>query len=85
MSPNGKFKITHAGHRIYGNDAHLHRNPRGEEYYWLGLHPLVFKKREGSQGMSDYEAVLAGYVSITPIMLDMTAYNQMEQLNSWMN
>ncbi|MDH5464988.1 MAG: 5'/3'-nucleotidase SurE, partial [Thiovulaceae bacterium] len=34
------MKVTYAGYRMYGNDAHLHRNPRGEEYYWLGLHPL---------------------------------------------
>ena len=85
MNPNGKFKITHAGHRLYGNDAHLHRNPRGEEYYWLGLHPLQFKKREGVDGMSDYDAVLAGFISISPIMLDMTAYQQMDRLHTWMS
>jgi len=85
MKPNGKFQITHAGYRLYGNDAHLHRNPRGEEYYWLGLHPLQFEKREAAEGMSDYEAVLAGYVSITPVMLDMTSYSQMEKLKSWMS
>ena len=33
------IKTTYAGYRHYANDSHLHRNPRGEEFYWLGLHP----------------------------------------------
>ena len=33
--------VTYAGYRYYGNDAHLHRNPRGLEYYWLGLHVIT--------------------------------------------
>ena len=42
--------VTYAGYRFYGNDAHLHRNPRGMEYYWLGLHPLEYKPRKGHEG-----------------------------------
>lgn len=75
------FKITKAGHRLYANDAHLHRNPRGEEYYWLGLHPLEWIK---SQDMiCDFEAIKSGYVSITPIKLDMTSYEDIEELKEW--
>ncbi|HIP20126.1 MAG TPA: 5'/3'-nucleotidase SurE, partial [Sulfurimonas sp.] len=40
-----KMQVTYAGLRHYANDSHLHRNPRGEEYHWLGLHPLDFSKR----------------------------------------
>ncbi len=75
------IKITQLGYRIYGNDTHLHRNPRGEEYYWLGLHPLAWNEREAKN--SDFAAVLAGYTSITPIMLDMTSYEDLESLQSW--
>ena len=74
------MKITYAGYRFYANDAHLHRNPRGEEYYWLGLHPLSFSPREGVDGMNDYEAIEAGYISVTPIMLDMSAYKSIKTL-----
>jgi 5'-nucleotidase len=77
------LKITYAGYRHYANDSHLHRNPRGEEYHWLGLHPLDFSPREGAQGLSDYEAIEAGYISITPIMLDLSAYKSMERLKEW--
>jgi len=78
------MKITYAGYRVYSNEAEIHRNPRGEEHYWLGLHPLNFKPREGVSGMSDYEAIRDGFISITPIMLDLSAYKSMKQLEDWL-
>lgn len=78
------MRVTYAGYRHYANDSHLHRNPRGEEYHWLGLHPLNFSKRSGVEGMSDYEAIEAGYISITPIMLDLSAYKSMSRLEEWL-
>jgi len=79
-----QIKVTYAGYRFYANDSHLHRNPRGEEHYWLGLHPLNFKAREGVDGMSDHEAIEAGYISITPIQLDLSAYKSMNTLEEWL-
>lgn len=79
-----EYKITYAGHRFYGNDAHLHRNPRGKEYYWLGLHPLEFKPRDGREELCDFEAIEQGHVSISPIMLDLSAYASMQRLGSWL-
>lgn len=75
------YRVTRAGYRLYANDAHLHRNPRGEEYYWLGLHPLEWIAREDM--LCDFEAIASGYVSITPIKLDMTSYEDIEALKSW--
>lgn len=78
-----QMKVTYAGYRCYANDAHLHRNPRGEEHYWLGLHPLEFKARDVAHDMSDYEAIEAGFVSLTPIHLDMSAYKSINALEEW--
>ena len=78
-----QMRVTYAGYRFYANDSHVHRNPRGEEYYWLGLHPLSFSPREGAKGMSDYEAIEAGFISVTPIMLDLSAYKSMDALTNW--
>ncbi|MEK6658335.1 MAG: 5'/3'-nucleotidase SurE [Campylobacterota bacterium] len=78
-----KMLITYAGYRMYANDSHLHRNPRGEEYYWLGLHPLNFSARRGNEGISDYEAIVEGNISITPIQLDMSAYKSINSLKEW--
>ncbi len=75
------YKITKAGYRIYGNDAHLHRNPRGEEYYWIGTHTL--RHKESPEKNCDLSATNDGYVSITPIKLDMTAYDEMQKLKNW--
>lgn len=75
------YKITRAGYRVYGNDAHLHRNPRGEEYYWLGNHTLLHK--ENKERDCDLSALSDGFVSITPIHLDMTSYEDIKKLNAW--
>ena len=76
-------RITKAGYRVYGNDAHMHKNPRGEEHYWMGLHPLEWKPSEDGQ-LSDLEAIDQGFVSITPIWLDMTAYDDIHTLEKWL-
>ncbi len=77
------IKITKAGYRIYGNDTHRHLNPRGEEYYWIGLHPLLWEK--SSDSSCDFEAIKNNFVSITPVHLDMTSYNDIHTLQEWIN
>jgi len=79
-----EIKVTYAGYRIYANDSHMHQNPRGEKHYWLGLHPLNFREREGMSGVSDYEAIRDGFISMTPIMLDLSAYKSMQNLQDWL-
>lgn len=75
-------KITKAGYRVYGNDVHRHKSPRGEEYYWIGLHPLIW---EPSEDLScDFEAVRQNYVSISPVKLDMTSHSEIEVLRNWL-
>jgi len=80
--PNTKeikgYKFTKLGYRLYGNDAHKHKNPRGEEYYWIGLHPLAFKEEKGS----DFEAIKNGYVSITPIKLNITGFEALKEMEN---
>ena len=77
------YQVTYAGYRYYENDAHLHRNPRGEEFWWLGLHPLQSKGRN-VEGMTDFEALALKKVSLTPVMLDLTAYKSMNKLKDFL-
>lgn len=77
------YKITQTGYRLYENSAQKNKNPRGHEYYWLGLHPLRWRDREIKQAMSDFEAIKQGYVSITPITLDLTSYQDLNHLEGW--
>jgi 5'-nucleotidase len=82
-----KLAVTYAGYRRYGNDAHLHRNPRAEEYYWIGLHPLEYRERDGAhhrERMCDFDAIEKGYVSITPVHLDLSAYHALDTLEAWL-
>ena len=73
------IKVTKAGYRYYGNDAHVHRNPRGEEYWWIGLHPLEWEPECG-EIWTDFDAVAAGYVSVTPIKANPTDHDEAKRL-----
>ncbi len=75
------FKVTRTGSRVYSNDADSHINPRGQEYFWIGLVNHQWRKSEGL--MTDVEAVKSGYVSVTPIHLDMTSHKDLEELAQW--
>lgn len=70
------FRITRQGLRIY-RDALLRRlDPRGKPYYWIGGDAPTGVDEPGT----DYGALAAGYVSITPIHLDLTS----PTLQAWM-
>lgn len=70
------FRLTRQGLRIY-RDELLHRlDPRGKSYYWIGGEAPIGVEEPGT----DYGALTAGYVSITPIQLDLTSHT----LKSWM-
>jgi len=77
------YQVTYAGYRFYENDAHLHRNPRAEEHWWLGLHPLESKTRD-VDGVSDFDAIAQGKISLTPVMLDLTSYKSMKKLEDFL-
>lgn len=77
------YKITELAWRIYGNDVKLGRNPRGQEYYWLGTHPLEWKERS-SEILSDCAATTQGYVSITPLSVNLTSYDDLKDLKEWL-
>lgn len=76
------FKVTRAGNRLYGHHAEVHHNPRGKEYYWIGLPRLGWMETTGH--VTDFEAINDGYVSITPVQLDMTSYDDISALDSWL-
>ncbi|MDD2452188.1 5'/3'-nucleotidase SurE [Sulfurovum sp.] len=76
------FKVTRAGKRAYGNDAHVHWNPRGHEYYWIGLPRLDWHLTEGH--ITDFEAIRQNYISVTPVHLDMTSHDDIAALEAWL-
>jgi 5'-nucleotidase len=55
-------------------------NPRGEAIYWIG--PAGGAK-EGGPG-TDFHATSAGYVSVTPLQIDLTHDDQLEGVRAWL-
>jgi 5'-nucleotidase len=54
-------------------------DPRGRKYYWIAGTRVSWERHTNS----DYEAVRQGMVSITPVHIDLTHYQALEQLRSW--
>jgi 5'-nucleotidase len=62
-------RVTQQGLRDYGRLRIVQRtDPRGYEYFWFGLGPML----ETPGHSTDLEAVADGYVSLTPLHLDLT-------------
>jgi 5'-nucleotidase len=71
--------FTRQGMRVY-RDALVARNdPRGRPYYWIGGEAPTGIPDEGT----DFGALARGFVSITPLQMDMTAYRVMDNLRAW--
>lgn len=77
--PQGDIRgvlVTRQGKRIYGEPIVEKVDPRGKKYYWIGGYELGSIDIENS----DIAAVKGGYVSVTPISLDLTDYGFLDKL-----
>jgi 5'-nucleotidase len=72
-------RVTRMGRRIYGDAIVRKRDPRGRFYYWIGGDALSHEEVPGS----DLEAVEEGYISVTPLHLDLTRYDSLKPLRRW--
>ena len=70
------FAITRQGLRVYRDALDRRVDPRGRPYYWIGGEAPTGVNEEGT----DVGALAAGYVSITPLQLDLTHYKAMDEL-----
>jgi len=72
-------RVVSQGIRDYGRlQIVTNKDPRGFEYHWFGLGPMV----ETPAHSTDLEAIEDGYVSVTPLHLDLTHYDSMDALKS---
>ncbi len=74
------IRITRKGRRVYTAQVVKRKDPRGKWYYWIGGDNT--NNQIPLKG-SDIEAIGEGYVSITPINVDLTNYNVMEVLEGY--
>lgn len=79
VSSDTQVKTTKLGRRNYGRVVVEKEDPRRRAYYWLGGAELGFHDMPGS----DCNAVADGFISMTPVSLDLTHYRFMDEMRRW--
>jgi 5'-nucleotidase len=75
------IRVTKQGFKSARPVISEHIDPRGKLYYWIGEERNGFR----AEGGTDFEAVDAGYVSVTPMRSDLTNYLVLDELKDWEN
>ena len=75
----GGFEVTRLGHRHRAEPTIRELDPRGRPLYWIG--PAGAEQDAGPG--TDFDAVRRGYVSVTPIHVDLTRYQALDQVAGW--
>jgi 5'-nucleotidase len=73
-------EVTRLGKRHKAEGVVKTQNPRGQTVYWIGTAGGAADAGEGT----DFHAVANGYVSITPLQIDLTQYGQLDPVRSWL-
>jgi 5'-nucleotidase len=73
------YRVSRQGMRIYRDALVKREDPRGRPYYWIGGEAPTGVNESGT----DFGDLVAGYVSITPLQMDMTALGFLEDLEKW--
>jgi len=73
------IKVTSLGRRRYADSITRANDPSGREYFWIGGGVAHWR---GSAD-SDFQAIEDGFVSITPLHLDLTNYKLLEEIRAW--
>ena len=74
-APRG-IRLTRLGHRVYSEKIVEQTDPRGRTHYWIGAGAPEWEELQGT----DMGAFHEGYVSITPLHLDLTNHRALDAL-----
>ena len=74
-------QVTRLGRRQRDAISIMQKDPRGRPMYWIG--PVGVPDAQAGPG-TDFYAIAAGFVSITPLQMDLSAYAVMEDLATWL-
>ncbi len=80
--PENKIRgivLTRQGLRVYHSRLDERSDPRHKPYYWIGGDAPTGVPERGT----DVGALAEGFVSVTPLQLDLTAYRALTDLNTW--
>ena len=70
------LQITRLGSRVYEDTLVRKVDPRGRDYYWIGGEDPVWRPEPGT----DFHAAHSGFVSVTPMHLDLTDAHAVQSL-----
>lgn len=73
------IQVTRLGTRHIAEPTIKAIDPRGRKIYWVGL---PGPEQDAGPG-TDFYAVNSGYVSVTPLQLDLTHYKVLDELSNW--
>jgi 5'-nucleotidase len=72
-------RVTTLGKRIYSESLTQMKDPWGRDIWWIGGGQLSWSGREDS----DFQAVEDGFISVTPLHVDITNYHLLETVRAW--
>jgi len=72
-----RFELARLGRRRYSGTIEAKIDPRGRKYYWIGGDEIEIRAEPGT----DFAAIAAGAISLTPIHLDLTNHGCWELLS----
>ncbi len=75
------YQVTRLGSRHRAEPTIKDTDPRGNPIYWVG--PPGLQQDDGPG--TDFFAIANGYVSVTPLHVDLTHYRAFEQVASWLS
>jgi 5'-nucleotidase len=73
------IRVTRLGSRYFSNSLTRMKDPWGREIFWIGGGTITWTGGDDA----DHEAVAAGYISITPLQMDLTDYSLIETVRGW--
>ena len=73
------FEVTRLGNRHRAEPCIRQNDPRGRTWWWIGA---AGPEQDAGPG-TDFHAVRTGHISITPIHVDLTRYQALENVASW--
>jgi 5'-nucleotidase len=73
------IRVAALGKRVYRDELVVRQDPRGRPYYWIG----GAEPEDHGDDDSDVAAIAAGFVSVTPVHMDLTSHRWMGELKSW--
>lgn len=74
------IQVTRLGARHHAESMIKQKDPRGHDIYWLGP---PGKEQDAGQG-TDFYAIEHGYVSLTPLQVDLTAHESLPSMDNWL-